>query len=180
MKKNNVEIQLSKFKMALLALGAFLFVALCVFIIFNAEQMESRKSTNLLLIRIIAVIGLLFFGAIFISVLKKITSRKPGLIIDEKGIWDHSNGVSIGLIEWHHITNIRKEKIQLTQFLLLDVSNPEFYLKKAQNKMKAQLMKANMAKYGTPISISAGALKINFMDLETLINKYYLKSKLIK
>lgn len=47
MKKSKVDVPLSKAKMTLILLGCLLFVALGVFILFNAEEMQTRKFSPL-------------------------------------------------------------------------------------------------------------------------------------
>ena len=43
--------------------------------------------------------------------------------------------------------------------------------------MKRKLMKANMKKYGTPLSITSNTLKCGFKDLESLINDEFNKQR---
>ncbi len=169
MKNTKIEIPLSKIKMLFLIMGSLLFVVLCIFIIMNAENMQTRKLNNPMIIRIIALVGLLFFGIILVSILKKMFSKEPGLIIDKDGIYDNSSGVSVGRIKWKDIIEIRKVKVSGTKFMLIDVHNPNEYINNINGFIKKQAMKANMKKYGTPISISAAGLKINFKKLEGIL-----------
>lgn len=177
--KDNIEIPLSRIKLVLIILGCAMFLALSVFILLNAENMQTRKAENPFIMRAIAVIAILFFGAILISVFKKLFQNRMGMIISDKGIWDNSNGVSIGLIEWQDIQNIRKSQVMLTKFLLIDVKNPEKYLNNASSKFKASIMRRNMQTYGTPISISSGGLKWGFTKIESTIIREFKRQKQI-
>ncbi len=177
--KDNIEIPLSRIKLFFIILGCLLFVALGVFILLNAENMQTRKTENPFVMTAIAVIAILFFGAILISVFKKLFENRMGMIINDKGIWDNSNGVSIGLIEWKDIQNIRKSQVMLTKFLLIDVKNPEKYLNNAGSKFKASIMRRNMQTYGTPISISSGGLKWGFRKIESTIIREFKRQKQI-
>nr|WP_298923590.1 STM3941 family protein [uncultured Allomuricauda sp.] len=177
--KDNIEIPLSRIKLVLIILGCAMFLALSVFILLNAENMQTRKAENPFIMRAIAVIAILFFGAILISVFKKLFQNRMGMIISDKGIWDNSNGVSIGLIEWQDIQNIRKSQVMLTKFLLIDVKNPEKYLNNASSKFKASIMRRNMQTYGTPISISSGGLKWGFRKIESTIIREFKRQKQI-
>ncbi|MFD2588920.1 MULTISPECIES: STM3941 family protein [Flavobacteriaceae] len=168
MKKSKVDVPLSKAKMTLIILGCLLFVALGVFMLFNAEEMQTRKFSPLWIMGF-GGIAVLFFGGICISVIKKMFDKKPGLSIAENGIWDNSSGVSVGLIEWADVLGIRKVNSSGTRFLLIDVNNPEEYINNAKGAIKRQAMKANNKKYGTPVSISANGLSIKFTALEELI-----------
>jgi len=177
--KDNIEIPLSRIKLVLIIFGCAMFLALSVFILLNAENMQTRKAENPFIMRAIAVIAILFFGAILISVFKKLFQNRMGMIISDKGIWDNSNGVSIGLIEWQDIQNIRKSQVMLTKFLLIDVKNPEKYLNNASSKFKASIMRRNMQTYGTPISISSGGLKWGFRKIESTIIREFKRQKQI-
>ena len=128
-------------------------------------------------IRTIGIIAVLFFGATGIFGIKKLFDKKIGLIIDSNGITDNSNASSIGLIEWTDITGIRTEKVMSTKFLLIDTINPEKYIGKAKNSIKAKLMRANMNMYRTPLSITANTLKFDFNELEKIINSEFKKNK---
>ncbi len=173
METTNIKIPLSKGKMIFLLLGALLFVILSVFIFLNAEEMLTRRISNPIFIKIIAIIGFLFFGVILMSILKKMISNQSGLIISNEGIWDNSSGVSVGMIKWEDIVGIRKVKASGVNFILIDVKNAESYLNNTKGIIKRQAMKANMRKYSTPISLSAAGLKFSFNKLEELILKKY-------
>jgi len=173
MESESVEIPLSKGKMVFLILGSLLFVVLSVFMFLNAEGMLTRRINNPFIIRIIAIIGILFFGLILISVIKKIMSNESGLTINNEGIWDNSSGVSVGMIKWTDIIGIRKVKASGVNFILIDVNNPDYYINNAKGRIKRLAMKANTRKYNTPISISTAGLKISFKELEKLIKQEY-------
>lgn len=173
MESSKIEIPLSKGKMIFLILGCLLFVFLGVAMFLNAEGMQTRRINNPLIIRIISIIGVLFFGFICISVVKKIIKNESGFIINHLGIWDNSSGVSVGMIKWSDVIGIRKAKASGTNFILIDVNNPDFYINNIKGSIKKQAMKANMRKYNTPISISTAGLKISFKNLEELIEHEY-------
>ena len=64
-----------------------------------------------------------------------------------------------------------------TKFLLINVTNPEKYIGKAKNRMKAKLMRSNMKIYGTPLSITSNTLKYDFGKLEQLIQTEFERNK---
>lgn len=174
MKKSKIDVPLSKVKMTFIILGCLLFIALGVFMLLNAEEMQTRKFSPIWIMGF-GVIAVVFFGGICIAVIKKIVDKKPGLSIDENGIWDNSSGVSAGLVEWKDILGLRKVNVSGTRFLLIDVQNPEKYIGNVKGGIKRQAMKANNKKYGTPISISANGLSIKFNALEELISEAFQK-----
>ena len=174
MKKSKIDIPLSKTKMIFLILGCLLFVALGIFMLLNGEEMQTRKFSPVWIMGF-GGLGVLFFGGICISVIKKMFDKSPGLCIDENGIWDNSSGVSVGHITWRDVLGIRKVSVSGTRFLLIDVHNPEKYINTAKGGIKKQAMKANNRKYGTPISISANGLSIKYNALEELIVEAFQK-----
>jgi len=109
---------------------------------------------------------ILFIPMAIYSIIKFL-DKKVGLIIDENGITDNSSATSIGLIEWNDITEIRIANTP--KFILINVKNPEKYINKTKNKMKAMLMKMNMKMYGTPLIITLNSLKYDFNELLKII-----------
>jgi len=176
METTSIKIPLSKGKMIFLLLGSLLFVILSAFIFLNAEEMITRRIGNPIIIKIIAIIGVLFFGVILMSILKKMMNKQSGLIISNEGIWDNSSGVSVGMIKWEDIVGIRKVRASGVNFILIDVKNADSYLNNTKGTIKRQAMKANMRKYSTPISLSAAGLKISFNKLEILVQNEYEKN----
>lgn len=172
MEKSKIEVPLSKAKLVFIIIGCLIFVTLGVFMLFNGEEMQTRKFSPIWIMGF-GGIAILFFGGICVSVIKKMFDKKPGLRIDENGIWDNSSGVSAGLIAWKDVLRIRKINVSGTRFLLIDVQNPEKYIDSAKGGLKKMAMKANTKKYGTPISISANGLRIKFKALEELIARAF-------
>jgi len=112
-----------------------------------------------------------FFG------FNKLFDKIVGVIIDSNGIADNTNMTSIGLIEWNDISAIRTKRVMSTKFLLIDVVNPEKYIRKVKNKIQSQLMKTNLRDYDTPLSITTNTLKYNLKKLEKLIQTEFNKNK---
>ena len=149
--------------------GSILFVMMGVGLINSAIDV----SENNLLAKIVGAASILFFGATGIYGIVKLFDKKAGLIIDEKGITDHSNATSIGLIKWSDMTTIRVRQVMATKFLLIDIKNPETYLEKSGSNMQRKLMQANMKKYGTPITITSNTLSTDFSELEKMVQKKF-------
>jgi len=178
--KENIEIPLSKNKLFLGIAGSFIFVIIGVWLFTHSYEFQDysiKLLRNPIIIKGIGVLAILFFGATGIYGFKKIFDKKVGLIIDSKGITDNSNGSSIGLIQWKDISNIRVKQVMSTKFLLIDVLNPEKYIKQAKGGIKSRLLRANMKMYGTPLSITSNTLKFNFEELEKLLQSEFKKNK---
>lgn len=174
---NKIEIPISKTKTSLLLVGALIFVILGVLFIMTPEKFVTIIFRNPQIIRIAGIASVLFFGGAGIYGLRKLFDKSVGLIIDEIGITDNSNASSVGLIEWSNIIEIKTEQVMSTRFLLIFVSNPDKYLDR-ENGFKQKLMRGNMKKYGTPLSITSNTLSYTYDDLERLIKNKLAESKM--
>lgn len=158
---DKIEIPLSKTKIFLHLLGSIFFVALWVFIFVEIEPF--------FFIDIIGYFGVLFFGFIFIVLMRKIFDRRPGLIIDQNGITDNTNYTSVGLIEWDDILGIDTYQVHSTKMIVIQIDEPEKYIRRAKNSLVEKSMRMNQSMSGSPLSIISGSLKINHDDLERLL-----------
>ena len=165
---NKIEIRLSKTKIILLLLGAMVFVVLGTLFVINSEKFISPIMRSPEFIRIVGIASILFFGVAGIYAIRKLFGNTVGLIIDEKGITDNTNALSIGLINWADITEIKTKQVMSTKFLLIFTNNADKYLDRV-GYFKRNLMLGNLKMYGTPLSITSNTLKYNFDDLEKLI-----------
>jgi len=163
---NKIEIPLSKTKLLLGIGGSILFVILGFYLFTTIADQQTRFYPTL--VKGIGIAGILFFGATGIYSIKKMFDKNIGLTIDEYGIIDNTNELSIGLIKWAEITEIKTEQVMSTKFLLIYTSDPNRILEKVKG-MKRKLMAVNMKMYGTPLSITSNTLKYNFNDLEKLL-----------
>ncbi len=169
---DKIEVPLSPNKIFLVIGGSILFVVLGVWLFVSADSFEGdsvRLLRNPVFVKGAGVLGILFFGAMAVIGIKKLFDKKVGLSIDANGITENSNATSIGFIAWDDITRIETQQIMSTKLLLIHVRNPEEYIAKARNGMKAKLMRSNMQMYGTPLSITSNTLKCSFDELERLI-----------
>jgi len=171
---NKIEIPLSKTKITLMILGSAFFIVAGVLIFFLGP--EKQTYFKAFWMKITGVASVLFFGTTGIVGLRKLFDKKAGLILDEEGIIDNSSGVSIGLIHWNDVTDIKVEQVMSNKFLLIFLADPEKYFESA-NVFKRKMMKANIKMYGTPISISSSALEYNFDALQETITKQFKKYK---
>ncbi len=168
---NEIIIPLSKGKIVLLIIGSLAFVTACAWL-FNIKAGGEYEAVFW---KGFAIIGGIFFSITGIFGIKKIFDFEPGLVINSEGIIDNSSAVSIGLIKWGDIVGFKVMQISSTKLLLILVKNPEKYIEMEENKIKRKLMSMNNSRYGSPISISSNALKINFKELEKMIQDNFEK-----
>jgi hypothetical protein len=78
------------------------------------------------------VVGIIFFGYGGIRGLIRLYDRKPGLMINDRGIIDYY--ANNGLIEWEKITRIRIVRLSIFEnTLIIEVHNLEdFYSNKSR------------------------------------------------
>ncbi|PCI35959.1 MAG: hypothetical protein COB60_01270 [Flavobacteriaceae bacterium] len=164
-----IEIPLSKTKMFLTLFGAIAFVGLGLWFLINPPKTNHLLFGNPTFIFVIGLALILFFGLVAITIIRKFSDKKAGLIINRQGVTDNSSGVSAGLIPWADIQEIKVLQVMSQKFLMFIVSNPQDYLDKVTNPIKRNAMKMNYKTYGSPISISSNALQTNFDELQKLL-----------
>src|SRR6516164_9557180 len=96
----DVVVPLSKGRIILLLLGAVAFVVASIWMWSIAD---AQTRFNPLTMKAAAIAGVSFFGMCAIYSSYKLFDTRPGLIIDEQGIEDHSSAVAAGRIPWEDV-----------------------------------------------------------------------------
>lgn len=169
--EEQIEIPLSKTKMTLTFMGSLIFVGLGIWFLVNPPKISNPILGNSTTFFIIGIASILFFGLVAITIFRKFSDKKAGLIINKQGIIDNSSGVSAGEIPWTDIQEITISQVMNQKFLMIIVKNPQEYIDKVTSPIKRNAMKMNYKSYGSPISISSNALKTDFEKLQKLINE---------
>lgn len=166
-----IEIPISKKKIIFLLGGGVILIAGGSWLAADPENFIPNlfRITDPDFLRFWGIAGLVFLGLALIFGITKLFDKRSGLIIDQDGITDNSNASSIGLIKWTDITGIRTEQVMSTKFFLIDVKNPEDYIENSNSSIQKKLLRANMNKYGTPLSVISSTLDYDFDRLERLI-----------
>ena len=110
------------------------------------------------------------------------------MIINEQGIIDSSNPISIGLIEWNDISGISIIKPQVPVFglgttvstqkmIILKTDNPEKFIERLRNPILKETLKYNNKIYGSPLTIISSGLNIKFSELENIVKEQMHKWK---
>ena len=161
-----IEIPVSKRKLILLACLSVLFVVLCVWLWgYSEEQTEYPP----LLVKVVSVVGVVFFGAGAVLLPRKAFNRGLSLIVSDEGITDNYRAKGV-LIRWEDVTDIRIEKVMMTNMLLIVVHNPEKYLALApENFRRGMLNDFNMC--GTPFVIPSGVFARSLKKMERLMKE---------
>jgi len=172
-----IEIALSNKKLILMLIGAIAFVILGLWFIIAPPKISNPffgDPTRLLIISIVAIV---FFGLSAVYIARKISDKKPGLIIDKIGLTDNSSGVAAGQILWSDIENISVIEIHQQKLIMLEVKNPQDYIDKQTSGFKRKMMQMNFNMYGTPLSISSNSLNIKFDELIKILSNQLQESR---
>jgi hypothetical protein len=133
------------------------------------------SSTNNQIVEYGAVfISVLFFSSGIFHFLRKLADKKPGILIDDKGIQDNSSVVSFGFINWNDVKKFTKATAFKQDFLVVEVNNPDYYIKKEANFLIKKGMRNNFKHYGSPLIISANLLNCNLDELIIILEKRVL------
>lgn len=169
-----LEIPLSRIKMTLLFLGALVFVILGLWLIFGFHESSLHSYSRYSYVknpvfRFSIGICVIFFGLCAVNIFIKLLDKKPGLIINEKGIVDNSNFVGLDFIPWKDIKDIKKIKVNNGNFILVLLKNPSHYINSTTHWLKRKSLRTNFKYHNTPICMSANSLPINFDELYQLL-----------
>lgn len=177
------EITLSKNKLIAGCIFSLIFVMACLLMMFNTHLYKTFPiefmRNPLALIGVLSLCMLFFLGTGMYS-LRKIFDKESGLVIDANGIIDNTTAASIGLVKWEDITSIETKLVTGNTYILVNVSNPEGYISRANGKMKEKLMWSNMKLCGSPICILPGVLKYKLEKVETLLQTEFDRYKYLK
>ena len=156
--EGRIEIRTSRVKAVLVLIGCALFVAIGVWLLIDPAMSY--------MIKIVGIIGILFFGLGLIVFPKKLIRSQIGIVIDKCGVTDYITKPEVGTIEWCDITHVEIIHIAYNKMLAIYVKNPEEYL----SRVRVQGLENNYQLVGTPFVIPSSILKIKLKDLELIIN----------
>jgi hypothetical protein len=165
-------VPLSRSKLVLLTIGAVAFVALgfWMFQLDSAWIESQRRFNNPTLVHAIGVAAMLFFGLCGVIGIRKLFDHKPGLVLSSAGMLIDSSA-AVGLIAWDDIEGFATYEIHKQKLLVVKLVAPEKHVR-AGGPLQQALHRANMRMVGSPIAISANALKISFDELVALCTAY--------
>ena len=172
-----IEIRFSIQKSILLLAGCVLFIVAGISFVVSPDTFATILMHNRKIIFAVGCAGILFFGFVGLSILKKLIKNEPALIISAEGITDNSGGVSVGFIPWSDITAVKEQVVANQRFLNLIVRNPQEYIDRQKSGVKRKMMQKNHDVFGTDIGISTNALKINYKELKKILEDRIFKNK---
>lgn len=182
MNNNSIEIPLSKTKLAKLLLFSILFLIAGIWMIIVNPTTSNPVFNNPALKIIAAVVAVLLGSAGIFFFTRKLFDKKPGLIINEDGIYDNTSAFKFGFIPWSDISMIYDHEIKISalskqRFITIGLNHPEKYISREARTMKRKLLEANAKNFGSPVHLSTNGLKINHKELFQLIQSYFQQNK---
>ena len=159
--------------MGLMLLGCLAFVTIGVLFVTHPESYLSIVCRSSAKIFTAGCLGIVFFGFIGVTIIKKLFDKTPGLIISGDGITDNSGGLPAGFVPWSDIVAVKETTVVRQRFINLVVKNHEDYVLRQKSALKRWIMRKNFKVYRTGIGISPNALKIDYDDLKEIIEKRF-------
>ncbi len=141
--------------------------------LFVVKPLWFIRSTNTTVITIVGYGTMIVAALVVVVLIKKINDKKPGLLIDTEGILDNSSGVAAGKIYWKDVRKFSAENVSGQAFIMIDVKNPNDYLRAQKNPIKRNVMELNQRLYKTPLNITTTGLKIEFDALYALLQQQF-------
>ncbi len=139
---------------------------------------ETIDSSSPFIPQLIGVVSILFFGSGGMVSLRKLANSKPGLIIDQRGIYSRDAGFPQEFIPWREIAGFDTWEIHRQRMVTIRFADPEAFIKQ-QSALKQKWFKTNQALCGSPLALNAGILPCSHEELIEMLNKalaYYKPS----
>lgn len=166
-------IPYSRKKLLLLLVGAVLLTLGSLWLATLDDEVirGMQRFNSPLLMHSLGVVGVVFFGACAVFAGFKLFDRTPGLILDERGFTHRAGMVAFGFVPWTDVAGVDVYEIQRQKLLVVKLVAPLRYVERG-NALQRALNRSNHRMCGSPITLSANALAIDFDELRRLFWDY--------
>jgi hypothetical protein len=154
---NELVVPQSRSKLVALAAGSGAFVVM-------GAWMLSMVREEGVFIGAIGLASVAFFGACGVSVLSRLVRSTPALVIDHRGIVDDASGVSVGLIRWDEIEELREYLFQGQVWLGIVPRDLDAVLAR-QPAWKRRIIRRNLRLGAAPVNVPQAMLPMKVADL---------------
>lgn len=120
-----------------------------------------------------ALLAIVFFMWFLVYVYKKLRDNKPGLIVSDEGITDHSSAVDAGFIPWSDVEEISEGSILGSHYMRIKVRNIDAYIDRQPNALKRFMMRRNHRTFKAGLVISTGYIRCSFEELKDLLERRF-------
>lgn len=122
-----------------------------------------------ILILVIGIVCIVFFGYGFIYFVRELNSRKPVLIVSDEGMMDRSTALAAGLIRWEEISDLDFVDFGGQVFLAIYTFDPELIVNRSHG-LKKLLYQINKGLIDAQVNIPVKNLDCNIEQLVQEIN----------
>ncbi|MCX6317913.1 MAG: hypothetical protein NTW29_11520 [Bacteroidetes bacterium] len=178
--EKNVIIAHSKGKLIRFCLIGLIFFAGGLWIILTDPQV-GNPIFNSIFIKAFSGYGGVLFGVLgFWFYVKKLMNGKPGLIINEKGVYNNVVAFVPRFISWKHIASVEEYSMKAglaspQYFVSLQLKDPNAFIAEIPNSFTRTLMRINRRFSGTPVNLTANSLKITHKELLAAIKDAFAR-----
>jgi hypothetical protein len=114
--------------------------------------------------RFVGLVTAAFFGSVVLAILYRLVRPAPAIIINAQGITDNASGLSVGLIPWDQIDEVREYRIGKQAFLAIFPKDPDALIK-ALPRWKRTAIRANLKMGAAPVNIPQSQLGMKLSRL---------------
>ena len=168
----NLEIKFRKERITLGIIFSLIMLTFSIFFILKPEIFLRNVFMKILHIQILGIIGIVWFSALFFSILK-LYFKKYALCITEEFIIDNSRYESLGKIKWQNISKIERIKKKGIEIFV----NEAVFQNRKLNSIQKFLMFMGNWNYKKSIIISSALLDCSIEELYENITKTYQSHK---
>lgn len=162
-----LEIAFSKPKIGMLILYNLVIIVIGIFLLYASGRFNLFIE---IFFQLTAIIGIVIFGTNTLIFTAKLIQKNPAFTIDQAGFIDNSDTISAGRVYWEQITEIQEWQTMGQVIILVKVDDPDPILAN-QNLFKKLFMAINLKRFGTPVSVTCGAIEIDHQKLYQLLQE---------
>ena len=165
-----IEIPVNKKKLGFYLLLSVALVALGVWMAVEAPVMkEDDLFSDPTVVRVIGFVCIALFSAGIYIFVRKLLDKAPGLVISPEGVSYYYGMSKTSVVRWEDIIRFDVSEVSRQKMIMVQVKNPQDYVKPQTNALLRKLSQGNISMYGTPVVIAAGPLQIKTDDLILLL-----------
>lgn len=168
-----IEIPVNKKKISLYLLGSIAFVAIGIWFVVAPPDTEEGP----LFIKGIGWASIVLFGLGIVIFVRKMLDKRPGLAITPEGLNYYYSMGNTMVVRWEDIIRFDVYEVNKQKLLMVQVKNPQDYVKSQTNALLRKLSEGNISMYGTPICIATNPLQIKLDDLVLLLETRLKESR---
>ena len=127
-------------------------------------------------VKVVGLIGILFFGLCGGWILAKLFSKRISLVLDREGLLDNSSALPAGRIPWDQIARMGIMKVENQRFLGIDVRDRTL-LPSSASAFRKWAEDFNLAVSGYPLGIPSTTIDRTLEELHDLIARYWKDPK---